>query len=66
MNRPRFLLADEPTGNLDSQTGKQIMAVVRAVSREIKQTVVMVTHDADLAAAADRVLHLRDGKLAKP
>jgi lipoprotein-releasing system ATP-binding protein len=66
MNRPRFLLADEPTGNLDSQTGKQIMAVVRDVSREIKQTVVMVTHDSELAAAADRVLHLRDGKLAKP
>jgi lipoprotein-releasing system ATP-binding protein len=66
MNGPRFLLADEPTGNLDSQTGKQIMAVVRDVSRQIKQTVVMVTHDAELAAAADRVLHLRDGKLAKP
>jgi lipoprotein-releasing system ATP-binding protein len=66
MNLPKFLLADEPTGNLDSQTGKQILTVVREVSRQIKQTVVMVTHDADLAAGADRVLHLRDGKLAKP
>jgi lipoprotein-releasing system ATP-binding protein len=66
MNRPTFLLADEPTGNLDSQTGKQIMAVVRDVSRQVKQTVVMVTHDTELASAADRVLHLRDGKLAKP
>ena len=65
MNRPKFLLADEPTGNLDSATGQQIMEVLRGVSREVKQTVVMVTHDADLARRADRVLHLRDGRLAQ-
>ncbi|HUS92874.1 MAG TPA: ABC transporter ATP-binding protein [Phycisphaerae bacterium] len=65
MNRPKFLLADEPTGNLDSQTGKQIMDVLRKVSREIDQTVVMVTHDASLTRAADRVLHLSDGKMTK-
>jgi lipoprotein-releasing system ATP-binding protein len=63
MNRPKFLLADEPTGNLDSRTGKQILEVLRTASRDIGQTVVMVTHDVALAAAADRVLHLRDGKL---
>ena len=65
MNRPKFLLADEPTGNLDSRTGKQILQVLRTASRDIGQTVVMVTHDAALADEADRVLHLRDGKLTK-
>jgi lipoprotein-releasing system ATP-binding protein len=63
MNRPKFLLADEPTGNLDSRTGKQILQVLRTASRDIGQTVVMVTHDAAIATAADRVLHLQDGKL---
>ena len=63
MNRPKFLLADEPTGNLDSRTGKQILQVLKTASRDIGQTVVMVTHDATLAAAADRVLHLQDWKL---
>jgi lipoprotein-releasing system ATP-binding protein len=63
MNRPKFLLADEPTGNLDSRTGKQILQVLKTASRDIGQTVVMVTHDAAIAAAADRVLHLQDGKL---
>ena len=63
MNRPKFLLADEPTGNLDSRTGKQILQVLKTASRDIGQTVVMVTHDATIAAAADRVLHLQDGKL---
>jgi len=65
MNRPKFLLADEPTGNLDSRTGKQILQVLKTASRDIGQTVVMVTHDAAIAAAADRVLHLQDGKLTK-
>jgi ABC-type lipoprotein export system ATPase subunit len=65
MNRPHFLLADEPTGNLDSHTGKQILKVLREVSRDIGQTVVMVTHDASIAASADRVLHLTDGKMTK-
>ena len=63
MNRPKFLLADEPTGNLDSRTGKQILQVLKTASRDIGQTVVMVTHDAAIAAAADSVLHLQDGKL---
>jgi lipoprotein-releasing system ATP-binding protein len=65
MNRPKFLLADEPTGNLDSRTGKQILQVLKTASRDIGQTVVMVTHDAAIAAAADRILHLQDGKLTK-
>ena len=63
MNHPRFLLADEPTGNLDSKTGAKIMKVLRKVSQGTGQTVVMVTHDANLAQQADRVVHLADGKL---
>ena len=65
MNRPKLLLADEPTGNLDSTTGRQIMSTLRKVSGEIGQTVVMVTHDAALARAADRILHLSDGRMTK-
>lgn len=63
MNQPRYLLADEPTGNLDSKTGRRIMKVLRKVSDEADQTVVMVTHDADLARQADRIVRLVDGKL---
>jgi len=64
MNRPRYLLADEPTGNLDSKTGSRIMKILRRVSEEADQTVVMVTHDANLAAQADRIVRLVDGKLS--
>ena len=63
VNRPRLLLADEPTGNLDSRTGKQIMEVLRRISRGGEQTVLMVTHDHGLTRRADRILHLRDGRL---
>ena len=63
MNRPRILFADEPTGNLDNATGRQIMAVIEALHAERGQTVVMVTHDRTLAKTADRALLLRDGRL---
>ena len=63
VNSPRLLLADEPTGNLDSKTGGQILDVLKQVHRETARTIVMVTHDASLTKAAGRVLHLRDGKL---
>ncbi len=65
INRPSLLLADEPTGNLDSKTGKQILEVMREFHKELKQTVLMVTHDSSIAAQADRVLHLRDGRLGE-
>jgi len=63
MNRPRVLLADEPTGNLDAETGRQIMAVLEQLHAEQGQTIVMVTHDRQLARRADRVLVMRDGEL---
>ncbi|MCD6304009.1 MAG: ABC transporter ATP-binding protein [Planctomycetes bacterium] len=65
MNDPKILLADEPTGNLDMKTGRQIMETIRRLSRSSGRTVVMVTHDEHLAASADRIFHLRDGKLSK-
>ncbi|HDZ21886.1 hypothetical protein LCGC14_0226160 [marine sediment metagenome] len=63
MNQPKILLADEPTGNLDSKTGSQIMDVLKRFHTDAGQTIVMVTHDVALAESADRVLHLRDGQL---
>jgi putative ABC transport system ATP-binding protein len=61
--RPPLLLADEPTGNLDSATGKQIIELLVGVNRRLGCTLVLVTHDAALAAHADRVVTLRDGRI---
>jgi lipoprotein-releasing system ATP-binding protein len=65
MNNPRVLFADEPTGNLDDQTGRQIMGVLEKLHREQGQTIVMVTHDRSLARFADRTLILQEGRLQK-
>jgi lipoprotein-releasing system ATP-binding protein len=65
MNSPRILFADEPTGNLDAETGRQIMDVLEQLHRETGQTVVMVTHDRSLAREADRVLVLKEGRLER-
>ena len=59
--RPALLLADEPTGNLDSANGRQVTALLRRLSTQEDQTIVMVTHDANVAAHADRLIRLRDG-----
>ena len=61
--RPTLLLADEPTGNLDSATGKQIIDLLVALNRNLGSTLVLVTHDPALAARADRVIALRDGRI---
>jgi len=63
MNSPKVLFADEPTGNLDADTGRQIMGVLEGLHQNAGQTIVMVTHDRALAREADRVLVLVDGKL---
>ncbi|MER2597938.1 MAG: ABC transporter ATP-binding protein [Caldilineales bacterium] len=60
---PLLVLADEPTGNLDEQTGTQILALLDQMTRQAGKTVLMVTHSAEAAAHADRVLTLRDGQL---
>ncbi len=61
--RPRVLLADEPTGNLDKHTGEEIMEILRRLNREQNLTIVMVTHDARIAAEADRTVTLVDGRV---
>jgi putative ABC transport system ATP-binding protein len=64
LRSPELLLADEPTGNLDSRAGAQVLHLLRELNREEGHTVVMVTHDPSAAAIADRVLFLRDGHVA--
>jgi putative ABC transport system ATP-binding protein len=63
--KPAILLADEPTGNLDSANGKRVTALLRRLVDEHGQTIVMVTHDPTVAAAADRVVHLSDGQVER-
>ena len=62
-NRPSMLFADEPTGNLDSKTGGEIIDLLLGLARENGTTLLAVTHDANLASRGDRVLHIRDGQL---
>lgn len=62
---PKIIFADEPTGNLDSHTSEEVMELMQRVVQEQKKTLVMVTHDAHLATYADRVFHIRDGKILK-
>ena len=62
---PKIIFADEPTGNLDSHTSEEVMELMQKVVREQKKTLVMVTHDEHLANYADRIFHIRDGKILK-
>ncbi len=63
--RPRYLLADEPTGNLDAETGDTIVRLLREVNRDQKVTVVMVTHNLELARGTDRVVRMSGGKISE-
>jgi putative ABC transport system ATP-binding protein len=65
VSRPTVVFADEPTGNLDSRTGAEILELLQAATAEYNQTTVMVTHDAHAAAIADRILFLADGLIVK-
>ncbi len=63
MNRPALLLADEPTGNLDSKNSQEIMELLKLSNKKYKQTIIMITHDHNLALNADRIITLKDGKI---
>ncbi|HEX5261694.1 MAG TPA: ABC transporter ATP-binding protein [Gaiellales bacterium] len=65
ISQPTVIFADEPTGNLDTTTGNEILALLREAVDETQQTTVMVTHDATAAATADRVLFLEDGRIVR-
>ena len=62
---PEIIFADEPTGNLDSATSREVMELMQKVVREKQQTLIMVTHDNELAAFADRIFHIKDGKIIR-
>ena len=65
ITRPAIVLADEPTGNLDTQNSEAVLNMLHASSRELNQTVLMITHNPEAAQIADRVLHMRDGEIVR-
>lgn len=65
LNNPALLLADEPTGNLDSENSREIVQLLRQFNKEYNQTVIIITHDERIALAADRVIAIEDGKITR-
>lgn len=65
MNNPAIILADEPTGNLDTKTGNEVFGLLKLLSARFKRTIIMVTHNPELASASDRSIHIRDGAIEK-
>ncbi len=63
-NQPKILLADEPTGNLDSKSGEAVISLFETIRQELGTTIVMVTHDREIARRADRIIHIKDGEIA--
>ena len=61
--KPSIVLADEPTGNLDSKTSQDVLGALKMTAKQFKQTIVMITHNEHIAQLADRVLHIEDGKI---
>jgi len=66
INRPSIVLADEPTGNLDSENSEIVLDMLRAANRQFKQTVLMITHNPEAAGIGDRIIHMRDGHIVTP
>jgi putative ABC transport system ATP-binding protein len=65
MNDPKIILADEPTGNLDTKTGKEVFGLLRLLSSRFRRTIIMVTHNPELAGASDRSIYIRDGAVER-
>ncbi len=63
--RPALVLADEPTGNLDTKSGQNVLGLLKMMNRKYRQTIVMITHDLDIAQTADRIVRIEDGRLAE-
>ena len=64
ITRPSLILADEPTGNLDSQNSREVIALLKGTSKKYEQTIIMITHNRSIAQTADRVLQVSDGVLS--
>ena len=64
-SKPAIILADEPTGNLDSKTSLDVMGLLKVTSRKFHQTIVMITHNEELAQMADRLIRIEDGRIVK-
>ena len=64
-NKPAILFADEPTGNLDGKSGREVLTLLRQVSHELGITLVLVTHDLNVAEQAERIIQLEDGHIAR-
>ena len=65
ITNPTIILADEPTGNLDSKSSDEIVALLKKSNKELKQTIIMITHNMEIAKSADRILKIEDGRLLK-
>jgi putative ABC transport system ATP-binding protein len=65
VNNPALMLADEPTGNLDSKNSKDIISLLRHFNKEYNQTVIIITHDEKIAMSADRIISIEDGKIKR-
>lgn len=63
-SKPSLVLADEPTGNLDSKTSDDVVGLLKVTGSQFRQTIVMITHNPDIAAQADRIIRIEDGKIA--
>mgnify|MGYP000535288758 CR=1 FL=1 len=63
VNNPKIILADEPTGNLDSRTGEIVLDTFKKLNKELGRTIILITHEPDVAQHADRILHIKDGEL---
>ena len=65
VTNPTIILADEPTGNLDSKSSDEIVELLRKSNKEYKQTIIMITHNMEIAKCADRIIQIEDGKIVK-
>ena len=65
LTKPAIVLADEPTGNLDSKTSAEVLGLIKRTSAEFHQTVVMITHNSEIAQLADRIVRIEDGKIVR-
>ena len=65
VNEPQIILADEPTGNLDSKSSDEVMSMLKMCNQSYGQTVIMITHNLDIAKQADRIITISDGKIVE-